>query len=452
MDARFEAVLRTPFAGPWRRFRNPVRVVTASRVDEVRAALADVERMVRGGLYAAGFVAYEAAGAFDLPVKAASSSLPLVCFGLFPPDSVETLGRFRATGRAEVGQWQPSIDHDAYLRAIAAIKERIEAGDTYQINFTFRLMAPFRGDPAALMTDLHAAQAGRWSAFLDLGAHAICSASPELFFVSEDGRIECHPMKGTAPRGWWAAQDAARAEELHRSEKNRAENVMIVDMVRNDLGRIATTGSVCAVSLFDVERYPLQWQMTSRVRADAPGTGLAAIFESMFPSGSITGAPKHSAMGIIQELESTPRGIYTGAIGYLSPQGRAHFNVAIRTVVIDRERSSAEFGVGSGIVWDSVDRDEYDECLIKASMVQGSRVRFTVHRSAFDVTSAFCVCMSRLTSRARTLISNSSKRSDGILSLASGCSSGTWRGCAARPNASGLPATLRNCACCWTLR
>ncbi len=391
MSGPFEAILRTPFAGPWRRFTNAVRVVSASRVEEVRGAIADVEEAVARGLYAAGFVTYEAAGAFDLPVKAASSSLPLVCFGLFTADCVETLARFPAAGAAEVGLWQPSIDHHAYLSAITAIKHRIEAGDTYQINFTFRLTAPFHGDPRALMADLYAAQAGGWSAFVEFGSHTICSASPELFFVNEDGRIECHPMKGTASRGWWAAQDIARAEALRRSEKNRAENVMIVDMVRNDLGRVATTGSVRAVSLFDVERYPLQWQMTSRVLADAPGTGLAAMFEAMFPSGSITGEPKHSAMGIIQELESMPRGVYTGAIGYLSPHGRAHFNVAIRTVVIDRERSSAEFGVGSGIVWDSVDRDEYDECLIKAAMVQGSR--FTVHgspfqRSAFNVQSS----------------------------------------------------------------
>ncbi len=195
-------------------------------------------------------------------------------------------------------------------------------------------------------------------------------------------------MKGTAARGWWPAQDTARGEELQRSEKNRAENVMIVDMVRNDLGRIARTGSVSANPLFAVARYPLQWQMTSRVTAVAPDATLLDLFGAMFPSGSVTGAPKHSAMGIIRDLESTPRGIYTGAIGYVSPGGRAHFNVAIRTVVVDREKGEAEFGVGSGVVWDSVDRDEYDECLIKAAMLAGSRFhvpgsRFSVQGSGF---------------------------------------------------------------------
>ena len=187
---------------------------------------------------------------------------------------------------------------------------------------------------------------------------AICSASPELFFVRDRARIECRPMKGTAARGWWPEQDAARGTELQRSEKNRAENVMIVDMVRNDLGRVATTGSVRVRSLFDAERYPLQWQLTSSVTGEVQQASTERLLGAMFPSGSVTGAPKHSAMGIIQNLEASPRGVYTGAIGYLSPNGRGHFNVAIRTAVVDRERGVAEFGVGSGIVWDSVDRDE----------------------------------------------------------------------------------------------
>ena len=395
MADRFEAVLRTPFGGPWRHLTSPVRVVSTHAVVGVRTALAEVEAAVHSGLYAAGFVTYEASAAFGLPATVQhgprcnmeQNGLPLVCFGLFDAESIETLAQLPQGGAAELGEWQPSIDHAAYLRAITAIKARIEAGDTYQINFTFRLNAPFRGEPAALMRDLYAAQAGRWSAFVDIGTHAICSASPELFVLGEDGRLECHPMKGTAARGWWPAQDAQRGKQLQLSEKNRAENVMIVDMVRNDLGRIATVGSVRAVSLFDVERYPLQWQMTSRVVAEAPGAGLSAIFESMFPSGSITGAPKHSAMSIIGELESTPRGIYTGAIGYLSPHGRWHFNVAIRTVLIDRTLNTAEFGVGSGIVWDSVDRDEYDECLIKARMVHVQSSAFGAQPSAVPIPS-----------------------------------------------------------------
>ncbi|MBA3296812.1 MAG: aminodeoxychorismate synthase component I, partial [Acidobacteria bacterium] len=374
MADNLEAIFRTPFAGPWRRFASPMRVIRASESSEVRTALEDVDAAVSEGMYAAGYVAYEAAGAFGLPVGPPPRGLPLVCFGIFTPANVETLARFPAGGRSEVTEWLPSIDHDAYLRAIAMIKDRIAAGDTYQINFTFRLKAMFNGDPRGLLQNLYAYQAGPWSAFVDIGSHAICSASPELFYKKTGRALECRPMKGTAARGWWPAQDMDRGLELQRSAKNRAENVMIVDMVRNDLGRVATTGSIRAEPLFEIERYPLQWQMTSRVTADLPGVRLVSLFEAAFPSGSVTGAPKHSAMGIIRELESTPRGVYTGAIGYLSPNNRAHFNVAIRTVVVDRSHGEAEFGVGSGVVWDSVDRDEYDECLIKAWMLRGSHV------------------------------------------------------------------------------
>lgn len=368
-DATLDIVLRTPWGGPWRRFHTPSRLVTARQTADVRAALADVDAAVRGGSYAAGFVTYEAAAAFGLPVQMPAGGLPLVLFGLFPPEHVDAVEKLPVEGQAAVGAWEPTLDHDGYLEAIDRIKSRIEAGDTYQINFTFRLRAAFSGSPRALMRNLYAAQAGRWSAYVDTGDHVICSASPELFFSLDGRRLVCRPMKGTWPRGYWPADDAAQGEALRLSAKNRAENVMIVDLVRNDLGRLADTGSVRPVSLFDVERYPLQWQMTSTVEAEADGLSLGSIFEAMFPCGSITGAPKHSSMGIIEELESTPRGIYTGAIGYMSPRGRGHFSVAIRSVVIDRQSGLAEFGVGSGVVWDSVDRDEYDECVLKAGML-----------------------------------------------------------------------------------
>jgi para-aminobenzoate synthetase/4-amino-4-deoxychorismate lyase len=368
-DRHLDIVLRTPWTGPWRRFRRPARVITARAPEHVRGALQMVDEAVRGGSYAAGFVAYEAAGAFGLPVCEPGAGLPLVCFGIFSPDNVEPLPRLPSSGDATLGAWQPSIGHASYLAAVAAIKARIEAGDTYQINFTFRLTAAFAGDPWAVMRDLQAGQGGAWSAYVDTGALVICSASPELFFSLDQNRLVCRPMKGTWPRGYWPAQDAARGEELRRSGKNRAENIMIVDMVRNDLGRVARTGSVRPVSLFDVERYPLQWQMTSTVGAVADQPSLGRLFEAMFPCGSITGAPKHSSMRIIGELETTPRGVYTGAIGYVSPRGRAHFSVAIRTVVVDRAAGRAEFGVGSGVVWDSVDRDEYEECLLKARVL-----------------------------------------------------------------------------------
>lgn len=367
----FQVTLRTPWAGPWRRFREPVAVVSARDAGEVRGALQDADTAVRDGLYVAGFVTYEAASAFGLPVQTGPVDLPLVQFGVFTPDTVERLPRFPAHGDCQAGPWEPTVDHAGYLQAIGAIKDAIARGDTYQINYTFRLRGPFEGTPSALMRDVYAGQAGGWSAYVDLGTHAICSASPELFFSRHGRRMVCRPMKGTAPRGFWPEQDDELGRLLQASEKNRAENVMIVDMVRNDLGRIARVGSVSAGELCQVERYPSQWQMVSTVTAETGTVSLLRIFEAMFPSGSITGAPKHSAMGIIRDLETAPRGIYTGAIGYVSPRGRSHFSVAIRTVVIDRRTQTAELGVGSGIVWDSVDRDEYDECLLKARVLAG---------------------------------------------------------------------------------
>jgi para-aminobenzoate synthetase/4-amino-4-deoxychorismate lyase len=171
------------------------------------------------------------------------------------------------------------------------------------------------------------------------------------------------------PRGLWAAADRQQAERLVTSEKQQAENVMVVEIVRNDLGRVADIGTVQVAALFVAERYPLQWQMTSRVEARTGKGSLLHLYEALFPAGSVTGAPKYSSMGIIRDLETAPRGIYTGAIGYMSPRGRGHFNVAIRTIVIDRRTGLAEFGVGSGVVGDSVERDEYDECLLKASLL-----------------------------------------------------------------------------------
>jgi para-aminobenzoate synthetase/4-amino-4-deoxychorismate lyase len=367
----FDVVLRTPRGGPWRAFRNPVAVVRATRPADVIACLAEVDRFVRvERCYAAGFVTYEAAAAFGLPVQPTSEeAIPLVCFGIYPPDRVISHARLPPAGPHIIGEWRPTADHASYLRAMHRIKSRIEAGDTYQINFTFQLHARFEGDPLGLLCALDEAHAGLWGGYVDAGRYAICSASPELFFSIDGDRVRCKPMKGAAPRGLSAAADRLAAERLRRSEKNRAENVMVVDVVRNDLGRIARTGSVEVASMFHVERYPLQWQMTSSVTAIAPGARLPRLFEALFPAGSVTGAPKHSSMAIIRELETRPRGVHTGAIGYFSPRDRGRFNVATRSITIDREAQVAEFGVGGGVVWDSVERDEYDECLLNASIL-----------------------------------------------------------------------------------
>ena len=376
----FEAIIHTPWQGPWRRFADPVAVLQTSDPDSVKACLRSIEERVRGEqLFAAGFVTYEAAAAFGLPVGAShAADLPLVCFGLFRAETVTTLSDLPEARPHRFDEWTPAIDRDHYERAIRRIKERIAAGDTYQINFTFRLHASVHGDPRSLMRDLNTAQAGQWGAYIETAAHAICSASPELFFTLDAGRVVCRPMKGTAPRGLSAADDQDQARQLRNSEKNRAENVMVVDMVRNDLGRIARYGSVAVTSLYETERFPAHWQMTSEVTAvpaDPSAPVLPRLFEALFPSGSVTGAPKHSSMKIIRELETAPRGIYTGAVGYMTPAGAAHFNVAIRTVTIDKRQGRAEFGVGSGVVWDSTGRDEYAECLLKSAILTAPSAR-----------------------------------------------------------------------------
>ena len=220
------------------------------------------------------------------------------------------------------------------------------------------------------------------SAYLDTGRFALCSASPELFFTLDGQTITGRPMKGTLKRGRTNTEDAARAAWLQADPKNRAENVMIVDMIRNDLGRIAETGSVHVPELFSAERYPTLWQMTSTVRAQTRAP-LSEIFTALFPCASITGAPKVSTMGIIRALETTPRRIYTGSIGFLAPGRQAHFNVAIRTLLVDRAQASAEYGLGGGIVWDSTASGEYEEALLKAQIL-------TRPAPSFDLFTTLC--------------------------------------------------------------
>jgi para-aminobenzoate synthetase/4-amino-4-deoxychorismate lyase len=361
----FEVRLRTERGREWRTFRDPTAVLRATRAAEVAGCLAEVDRAVRqDGCYAAGFVTYEAAAAFGLPAhERAPDGLPLVCFGLFKPESVSAERDLPAAGVYEAGPWHPSIDRAAYDWAIRRIDTHVEVGDAHQVTFTVRLSARFAGDPLALVRTLDAVQDGPYGAYVDDGRHAICSASSELLFSWNGDRIECRPVKGTAPRGLWAAMDRLQADRLGQSEKARAQNVRVVDMLQNDLGRIAQAGAVEAASLFALEPHPLEWQMTSTVTARAREAGLLQMFEALFPSGAATGAPRLSSMRIIHELETGPRGMYTGAIGYLSPHGRGHFTVATRTITVDRRQGSAELGVANGISSDPVERAEYSECL-----------------------------------------------------------------------------------------
>lgn len=351
------------------RFADPVKLIVARTLDEVRPALDAVQQAVDAGYYAAGYLAYEAAPAFDLALHVQpGSDLPLLWFGIFCEPAAATSEPEDAT--FELSPWQPNISQAAYHRTIAAIREAIAEGETYQTNYTLRLRATFSGDDFAFYRRLRAAQRADYCAHLNLGRFRILSASPELFFHWRESQIIARPMKGTAKRGRWLADDQAQAAWLAASEKNRAENLMIVDLLRNDLGRVATVGSVHVPQLFAIERYPTLFQMTSTVAATTqPGTMLDDIFAALFPCGSITGAPKASTMNLIARLENSPRGVYCGTIGFVSPQHEAIFNVAIRTVVIDTQSGGAEYGVGGGITWDSTPEDEYAEALTKAALL-----------------------------------------------------------------------------------
>lgn len=331
----------------WLKGGRPLKVIHAHTHSEVLPTLAEVERAVQRGLTAVGFVAYEAAHSFDSAFPKAQAGLPLLWFGVYerliepsPLGSPLKRGNHSAFSVPKVSQgeskggWTPTLAQAEYEYAIQRIRAYIAAGDVYQVNYTFRLRAPFEGDPLALFCRLYRVQPVPYAAYIDTGEHAILSLSPELFFALDGERIVSRPMKGTAPRGLTLEDDWKQARVLRGSEKNRAENLMIVDMVRNDLGRIAKVGAVRVPSLFETERYATLWQMTSTVEAQTRAP-LGELFRALFPAASITGAPKIRATQIIHELETTPRGVYTGAIGIVLPGRRAQFNVAIRTLVYD---------------------------------------------------------------------------------------------------------------------
>jgi para-aminobenzoate synthetase/4-amino-4-deoxychorismate lyase len=360
----------------WLHFANPHRMISVPNINDVHNALQEIEWLVNeNNWHAAGFVSYEAAPAFDNALHVLSAGdFPLLWFGLYPePHIIKTSEVFakRPVGRDLGGlvalNWQAGIDRESYNTAIEKVKEYIAQGKTYQVNYTMRMNSEFSGGEWDFFLNLAQTQ-NKNAAYIDTGRYVICSASPELFFKLDGNKIYSQPMKGTTKRGRTTLEDKEQAEWLHNSLKNRAENVMIVDMVRNDLGRIAEIGSVQVPELFTIEKYSTLFQMTSTVQAKT-NASLDEIFSALFPCASITGAPKVSTMNIIAELETTPRKIYTGSIGYISPNRKAQFNVAIRTALIDRENKTAEYGIGGGIVWDSTSADEYSEALLKARVV-----------------------------------------------------------------------------------
>jgi para-aminobenzoate synthetase/4-amino-4-deoxychorismate lyase len=362
------AIAFDPENRQWLRFTSPERVYMARTLDEVASTIGEVEKSCRGGpWWAVGWVSYEAAPAFDSALSVRNeATFPKVWFALFPPP-VPLTSLPAAPPRAPL-TWVSSITKEDYMRSVDSIRAAISGGDTYQTNFSFRLTSPLAPDPLQLFTQMIQTQGGNYGCLIHTDEFTISSASPELFFAKNGTKLISRPMKGTSPRGRTLEEDRFLAQGLRESLKNRAENIMIVDMTRNDLSRIAERGSVQWPSVCAIEKYPPMLQMTSEVHAKT-NASLVEIFRALFPAASITGAPKAETMRIIAREESTPRRIYTGAIGVISPEERAWFNVAIRTALIDHTRGTTEYGVGSGIVWDSSSDAEYEECLAKAAAI-----------------------------------------------------------------------------------
>ena len=377
--------------GEWLEFENPDRICEVRKLSELRAAFAQAERWaVDDGLHAVCMIGYEAAPGFDpcLTVRDdtadGSSPFPLAVFLGFRIQSSEfnvqrsTFNVQRSKFKVQpLPSWHPELNDAEYHDRVGRVKEYIRRGDTYQVNLTQRLHSEFHCELRNFFDRMMRAQQSHYGALVELDDWAVLSASPELFFRRDGKKITARPMKGTVSRGLWADADLERREWLRSSQKNRAENVMIVDMMRNDLGRIAVPGTVEVPQLFEVERYPTVWQMTSTVTCESEHP-LDEIMAALFPCASITGAPKRRTMEIIAELETSPRRIYTGTIGVIRSNGDAVFNVAIRTVLVDRRKKRAEFGVGGGVVWDSTANDEAEECVTKARVLTHVEPEFEI--------------------------------------------------------------------------
>ena len=396
-------------------FIDPVEVVSADAPAEVDGALARLEAGLARGLHAAGFFAYELGYVLEprlAPLLPAGRNVPLLWFGLY--------ARPQAMSNAEVEHWLAThtrsvtyqftdVTHAwnaaTYQQRFAVVQDMIRAGDIYQLNLTFKARFRLSGSPLAFYRDMRQRQRVAYAGIVDTGAVTVLSASPELFIEQHGRVVTTRPMKGTAPRAGTPDADAEARRQLASDVKQRAENLMIVDLMRNDLGRIVEVGSVEVTDLFTVETFRTLHQMTSGVRATLKaGVGLADLLRAIFPPGSVTGAPKIRAMELIAELETEPRGVYCGGIGHVSPAGDALFNVAIRSPVVFRN-ATGEMGIGSGVVFDSEGAKEYAECLLKMKFLTDPPKSFElIETMLYEPGSGFWLLdrhLSRLESSAR---------------------------------------------------
>ncbi len=358
----------------WRvELADPLEVREAWSLDEVADLVAWVDAQAHLGRWGVLLLAYESAPAFDaaLQARVADVAMPLAWAATYDAAGAADVAPVATAGPPGFVPWEPACSEAQFAADIARILEHIRAGDTYQVNYTFPLQAPFRDDPWRWFRACARQAMVPFAACVDLGDSVVMSLSPELFFDRRGDRLRARPMKGTIRRGRWLDEDRRLSEALTVSEKARAENVMIVDLLRNDIGRVAVTGSVRTSDLCALERYPTVWQLTSTIEATLrPATTLWELLQAVFPCGSITGAPKVRTMEIIAALESSPRGVYTGALCLLHPGGDVTASVPIRTAVLQRGSGLATFSVGAGITADSDAGEEWAECLAKARVVR----------------------------------------------------------------------------------
>ncbi|MBN1797659.1 MAG: aminodeoxychorismate synthase component I [Spirochaetales bacterium] len=374
-------------------FHDPVKVLKTYQIDEVEAVLCALDDYIEQGYYAAGFIAFEAGFAFTPRlkklIKKDRSDFPLVWLGIYKQPRIYDYShqmikhgeRIPAAQYASIdGAIETRMDFTGYQKKIDEIKKFIRRGDTYQINFTWNTHFSLSGSAYAFYNEVKNIQPVSYAAYIDTGQQFVLSFSPELFFTKVGNKIVTKPMKGTIRRGMTSDEDEKLKQQLFTSEKNRAENLMIVDLLRNDLGRICEPGSVTVEKLFEIESYRTLFQMTSTISGQLKvGTSYFEIFKGLFPCGSVTGAPKIRSMEIIRELETEDRGVYTGAIGYISPTGKSVFNVAIRTPIIYNQNGT--MGIGSGIVWDSAADEEYEESLLKMNFLTQKQQDFQIYES-----------------------------------------------------------------------
>jgi len=358
-------------------FTQPIKELKTRDLAEVADLLAQVESYQEQGYYVVGYVSYEAAPAFE--EKLAVHKAPLLGEYLLyftVHDRVETSPIPLTYEEVDLpARWQEETSAENYEEAIAQIHHHLRQGDTYQVNYTVQLKQDLSANPFVIYNRMVVEQEAGYNAYVEHDEMAVISMSPELFFEQNDRELTTRPMKGTTQRGVTDQEDLAQASWLEQDPKNRSENMMIVDLLRNDMNRISEVGSEHVERLCQVEQYSTVWQMTSTIKSQLrPDVDLVAIFRSLFPCGSITGAPKIATMEIIKDLELQPRGVYCGTIGLLLPNGRRIFNVAIRTIQL--HKGQAIYGVGGGITWDSTWESEYREVHQKAAVLYRKQARF----------------------------------------------------------------------------